>query len=120
MYDRYRLSSFVLQTFCDARHYANIDENVIQSLITFLTTRQLLSGAFEETYTTSNYLIVSTADSQHSPCVRVNFQGGVKGGDASLTAYVVNGALECCQAPNHPFFTPVRRVQPKNHSNNSF
>ena len=44
----------------------------------------------------------------------VNSQGGVKEGDASLTAYVINGALECCQAPNHPLFTSVSTNVRKN------
>ena len=37
----------------------------------------------------------------------LHLQGGVRENDASLTAYVVNGALECCQAPNHSLFTSV-------------
>ena len=67
-----RLSAFVLQTFCDARNYATIDPDVIQDLITFLTTRQAPSGAIFETYTTSRYLIVSTVHSQRFPkaCMR--------------------------------------------------
>ena len=54
-----RLSAFVLQTFCDARNYATIDDNVIEELITFLTTRQAPNGAIIEMYDTSRRLIVS-------------------------------------------------------------
>jgi hypothetical protein len=82
------LSAFALRSLCSASDIILVDNNVVDGLISFLISQQGPNGAFIE----NQYIY-------HRQIL-----GGVQGGDASLTAYVVVSILQCC---NKSLTSPV-------------
>eukprot|EP00118_Oscarella_pearsei_P000066 m.4121 g.4121 ORF g.4121 m.4121 type:complete len:1787 (+) comp10246_c0_seq1:161-5521(+) len=80
------LSSFVLQTMCEAKELVFVDPDVLLGLQDFLSkNRQHADGQFYE-----------GARVYHAEMV-----GGIQGGDSSMTAYVMISILQCCSPPGN-------------------